>query len=162
MDKIKCLFFLGLTGFISAADALPIFSHTTDGLGLYTISVDGSNEPTGLAGLNVDNIIGTAVGNDYGINYSDYFSIIDADSDNLLQFTFTDNNISELTGTAFYVNEAIESFAYSFVGDLVDPPSPAPSPTPTPTPNVPEPSTFLLLGAGLVGIGITRLGRRKP
>ncbi|MES9950237.1 MAG: PEP-CTERM sorting domain-containing protein [Candidatus Thiodiazotropha sp.] len=157
MDKIKYLFFFGLAGFFGTADALPIFSHTTNGPGFYMISADGTNEPTGLAGLNVDNIIGTAAGNDYGINYSEYFSIIDTDSDNLLQFTFTDNNnLMELTGTAFYDNEAIEAFTYSLAGPPVPPPSP------TPTPNVPEPSTFLLLGVGLVGIGITRLRQRKP
>ncbi|MES9828965.1 MAG: PEP-CTERM sorting domain-containing protein [Candidatus Thiodiazotropha sp.] len=160
MDKIKYLFFFGLIGFFGTADALPIFSHTINGLGLYTISADGTNEPTGLAGLNVDNIIGTAAGNDYGINYSDYFSIIDTDSDNQLQFTFTDNNnLMELTGTAFYDNEAIEAFTYSLAGETVNPP--VPPPTPTPTPSVPEPSTFLLLGTGLIGIGITHLRRRK-
>lgn len=58
MDKIKYLFFLGLSGFFDAADALPIFSHTTNGAGFYTISADGTNEPTGLAGLNVDKVTG--------------------------------------------------------------------------------------------------------
>lgn len=49
MDKIKYLFFFGLAGFFGTADALPIFSHTTNGPGFYTISADGTNEPTDLA-----------------------------------------------------------------------------------------------------------------
>lgn len=51
MDKIKCLFFLGLIGFFGMADALPIFSHTANGPGFYTISADGTNEPTVWLGL---------------------------------------------------------------------------------------------------------------
>ncbi len=51
MDKIKYLFFLGLIGFIGTADALPIFSHTANGPGFYTISADGTNEPTVWLGL---------------------------------------------------------------------------------------------------------------
>ncbi|MEW8018654.1 MAG: PEP-CTERM sorting domain-containing protein [Candidatus Thiodiazotropha endolucinida] len=57
------------------------------------------------------------------------------------------------------LSEAIEAFTYSLAGETVNPPVPPASPTPTP--NVPESSTFPLLGAGLVGIGITRLRQRK-
>jgi hypothetical protein len=125
------MFLLLLLGNLGAATALPIFTHTTDGMGLYTISADATNEPIGLAGLNVDNIIGSAIGSDYGINYSDYFSILDSDSDGLLQFTFSNTgNLTELTGIAFYLNKDMEAFTYSLADVTVD--------------NVSEPSTLLL------------------
>ncbi|MES9826415.1 MAG: PEP-CTERM sorting domain-containing protein [Candidatus Thiodiazotropha endolucinida] len=57
------------------------------------------------------------------------------------------------------LNDAIEAFTYSLADETANPPVPPSSPTPTP--NVPEPSTFHLLGAGLIGIGITRLRHRK-
>ncbi|ODJ85811.1 hypothetical protein CODIS_39900 [Candidatus Thiodiazotropha endolucinida] len=57
------------------------------------------------------------------------------------------------------LNEAIEAFTYSLAGETVN--QPVPPPSPTPILNVPEPSIFLLLGASLVGIGITRLRQRK-
>ncbi|MEW8101075.1 MAG: PEP-CTERM sorting domain-containing protein [Candidatus Thiodiazotropha endolucinida] len=56
-------------------------------------------------------------------------------------------------------SEAIEAFIYSLAGETANPRVPPPSPTPTP--DVPEPSTFLQLGAGLIGIGIIRLLQRK-
>jgi hypothetical protein len=143
MDGFKCMFFIALLGHLGTAATLPVFTHTTDGTVLYTITADATNEPIGLAGLNVDNMIGTAIGNDYGINYSDYFSILDSDSDGLLQFTFSNtSNLTELTGIAFYTNEGMEAFTYSLADVTVD--------------NVSEPSTLLLLGAGLLAIGLTR------
>ena len=161
MNKLNCLFLLGLTGFFGTANALPVFSHTADSLGLITFSADGTNEPIGLAGLNVDDIIGTAIGGDRGFNYADYFTIIDDNSDNLLSFTFTNSNgLTDLTGSAFYADESDEAFTYILVADDISPPSPDSSPEPTPAlppaSSIPEPSTFLLLGAGLIGLGMTR------
>ncbi|MCG7875524.1 MAG: PEP-CTERM sorting domain-containing protein [Candidatus Thiodiazotropha endolucinida] len=46
------------------------------------------------------------------------------------------------------MNEAIEAFTYSLAGETAN--QPVPPPSPTPILNVPEPSTFLLLGASLV------------
>ncbi|MES9970769.1 MAG: PEP-CTERM sorting domain-containing protein [Candidatus Thiodiazotropha sp.] len=170
MDLTKHLLIIGILGFFGTANALPIFSHSVDSLGLYTVNADGAAEPIGLAGLNVDNISGTALGSDYGINYADYFSIIDANYDNLLSFTFTNSsNLTALTGSAFYNDESFEAFEYTLVAEAVNPPLPEVPITPdvpstpdlTPTPNVPEPSTFLLLGVGLLVLGVTRFGRIK-
>jgi hypothetical protein len=156
MKSFLGLVLLGLSITIGTANALPIFSHTTDG-SLFTISVDGRDEPVGLGGISVDSIIGTAIGSDTGINYPNSFSIIDSNSDNWLQFTFFNtSNLIEITGIASYINETMEAFTYSLAG-AVDPTPPGPGPAPIPS--IPEPATFLLLGAGLVGIGVIR--RRK-
>jgi hypothetical protein len=147
------LVLLGLSISIGTANALPIFSHTSDGF-LFTITVDGTNEPTYLGAVTIDNIIGSAIFPDTVINYPgiDRLTIVDLNFDDFLQFTFFNtNNLAALTGTVSYRNETREAFTYS-LADAVDPTPPGPEPSPS----VPEPSTFLLLGAGLIGIGVTR------
>jgi hypothetical protein len=159
----SCVFF-GLMTYLSSANALPVFSHTVDDGGLYTISVDGSQEPL-FVGLDVDAINGTALGDDLGTNYEDSFFVLDNNSDRMLTFTFSNtNNITELTGFATYANEGRTAFTYGLESDVIEPPvaPPEPEPMPSPTPsNVPEPPTFLLLGFGLLGIAGTRLFRIK-
>lgn len=154
----KFLIFSFLTSHLGLASALPIFTHTVDDLGLYTINVDASHEPT-FFGLGVNNIAGTAIGTDVGINLNNDFSIRDANSDHMLAFTFTNiGNMTELTGLAYYEGEVNLNFSYSLALDTVEPepPVPPPSPTPDPNQNVPEPSTFVLLGLGLLGIAASR------
>jgi hypothetical protein len=100
------------------------------------------------------------LGDDLGTNYPDSFFILDNNSDRMLEFTFSNtDNITELTGLATYSNEGLTAFTYDLGVDVVPPPVPPPEPAPAPSPtpnNVPEPSTFLLLGFGLLGIAGTR------
>jgi hypothetical protein len=157
MQNLKeLLIFLGLTSHLSIASGLPIIDYVTDSQGLHTIVVDGRSDSL-FAGLNVNDIVGTAVGDDVGINYADYFSIIDTNSDGQLSFTFFNtNDITELTGHAFYHNEETENFSIALFPVPILPTPPEPIPPQHPMPNVTEPGTFLLLGFGLVGIGVAR------
>jgi hypothetical protein len=125
--------------------------------------VDGTNEPTYLGAVTVDNIFGSAIFPDTVIAYPgiDRLTIVDTNFDDFLQFTFfNSNNLTELTGIVSYRNETTEAFTY-VLANVVDPTPPGPGPGPGPIPNVPEPSTFLLLGAALIGIGVTRSRKNR-
>lgn len=162
MKSFLGLVLLGLSVSIGTANALPIFSHINNG-SLFTITVDGTNEPTYLGAVTVDDIIGSAIFPDTVITYPsiDRLTIVDTNFDDFLQFTFfNSNNLTELTGIVSYRNETTEAFTY-VLADVVDPTPPGPGPGPGPIPNVPEPSTFLLLGAGLIGIGVTRSRKNR-
>jgi hypothetical protein len=160
MESSKYLVFTAFLVILSTSTAVLIFTHTTNNLGRYTINAEGKNKPMDLASLNVDSIIATANGNDIGINYADYFSIVDRDLDELLQFTLSnDDNISILTGTAFYGNEDMVAFTSSHTDELVGPASSVPPPAQTPY--VSEPSTVLFLGTSLIGIGIAHSRMHK-
>ncbi len=159
MKELRPLVFVAALSFIETSVALPIFNHTTDGAGLFTITVDGNNEPSDLQALNIAGITGEAIDtNDEISNTASGFSIYDTSLDDLLGFIFNnDTNLIELTGSVSYGDETTETFTYSLFVDDVEPPASEPPATPS----VPEPTTFLLLGSALVGFGFTMLRQRR-
>jgi hypothetical protein len=150
MENLKYL--VGVLALIltSTSYAGPIFSNTYDSSSnIYTILVDGTNEPSDLTNVYVDHIIGTALNGDTGINTT-YFSIFDYINDDLLSFSFENvNGLTQISGDWEASGESLTSFTYDLGTGGTSPSA------------VPEPGILALFAAGLIAIGFAQKQKKE-
>jgi hypothetical protein len=159
MKIIYRLVLSGLLLFVGTANALPIIGHTNNGSGIYTITFDSTNESADMVSVEIGGRYDVELlGGDTGEHQNhpnsslSYHELWDSNPDDLISFSFMPQSFGDTryVGGVIYSDGTVEQFAY-FI----------PPPNSTPSSSVPEPSTFLLFGAGLIGMAGARIRMKK-
>ncbi|MES9969863.1 MAG: PEP-CTERM sorting domain-containing protein [Candidatus Thiodiazotropha sp.] len=162
MKRFIVFTLLGLLLSAGTANALPLFSHSEDSSGFMLFTADATNEPSDMVTLDIFEMIGVEMlGGDLGAmrgprdGLPGYLHAIDETPDDLISFLFepTLSGDAGYRGRVTYSDQTVELFTYYL-------PSTDPNDLP-PTSSVPEPSTFLLLGAGLIGMAGARARKTR-